>query len=153
MSKPKIRVVPSFRNTVLVVDDQSTGRAILEEVVRSVDGHVHVEVFENPLDAVRWAAGHVADLVLVDYQMPEMDGIEFVRRLRTLPDYGHVPIVMITVHDDRRVRYTALDAGITDFLTKPIDTRECLARCRNLLTLRRQQLALEDKGRLLGGNW
>ena len=151
MSKPKIRVVPSFRNTVLVVDDQSTGRAILEEVVRSVDGHVHVEVFENPMDAVRWAAGHAADLVLVDYQMPEMDGIEFVRRLRTLPDYGHVPIVMITVHDDRRVRYAALDAGITDFLTKPIDTRECLARCRNLLTLRRQQLALEDKGRLLEG--
>jgi two-component system response regulator RpfG len=60
-------------------------------------------------------------------------------------------MVMVTVHDDRKVRYAALDAGITDFLTKPIDTRECLARCRNLLTLRRQQLALEDKGRLLEG--
>jgi two-component system response regulator RpfG len=47
------------------------------------------------------------------------------------------------------VRYAALDAGITDFLTKPVDARECLARCRNLLTLRRQQLALEDRRRLL----
>jgi len=55
------------------------------------------------------------------------------------------------VHDDRKVRYAALDVGITDFLTKPVDARECLARCRNLLTLRRQQLALEDKGRLLEG--
>jgi two-component system response regulator RpfG len=151
MSKPKIRVVHAFRNTVLIVDDQSTGRAILEEVVRSVDTHVHVQAFENPMDAVRWAATHPADLVLVDYQMPEMDGIECVRRLRMLPEYGHVPMVMVTVHDDRKVRYAALDAGITDFLTKPIDTRECLARCRNLLTLRRQQLALEDKGRLLEG--
>jgi len=151
MSKPKIRVVPSLRNTVLIVDDQSTGRAILEEVVRSVDAHVYVQTFENPTDAVRWAATHPADLVLVDYQMPDMDGIECVRRLRTLPEYGHVPMVMVTVHDDRKVRYSALDAGITDFLTKPIDTRECLARCRNLLTLRRQQLALEDKGRLLEG--
>jgi two-component system, response regulator RpfG len=53
------------------------------------------------------------------------------------------------VHDDRKVRYAALDAGITDFLTKPVDARECLARCRNLLTLRRQQLALEDRRRLL----
>ena len=59
------------------------------------------------------------------------------------------PIVMVTVHDDRKVRYAALDAGITDFLTKPVDARECLARCRNLLTLRRQQLALEDRKRLL----
>ena len=55
---------------------------------------------------------------------------------------------MVTVHDDRKVRYAALDAGITDFLTKPVDA-ECLARCRNLLTLRRQQLALEDRRRLL----
>jgi two-component system response regulator RpfG len=81
--------------------------------------------------------------------MPDMDGIELVKRLRALPGYEHVPIVMVTVHDDRKVRYAALDAGITDFLTKPVDARECLARCRNLLTLRRQQLALEDRRRLL----
>ena len=151
MARPKIRAVPAIKNTVLVVDDQSTGRAILEEVVRSIDLSIAVEPFESPVDAVRWATSHPADLVLVDYQMPEIDGIEFVRRLRLLPEYSHVPIVMVTVHDDRKVRYSALDAGITDFLTKPIDTRECLARCRNLLVLRRQQLALEDKGRLLEG--
>jgi two-component system response regulator RpfG len=136
-------------NTVMVVDDQSTGRAILEQVVRSLDERVAVEGFARPIDAVVWATRHVADLVLVDYMMPEMDGIEFVKRLRALPGYEHVPIVMVTVHDDRKVRYAALDAGITDFLTKPVDARECLARCRNLLTLRRQQLALEDRRRLL----
>jgi two-component system response regulator RpfG len=118
-------------------------------VVRSLDERVAVEGFARPVDAVVWATRHIADLVLVDYMMPEMDGIEFVKRLRALPGYEHVPIVMVTVHDDRKVRYAALDAGITDFLTKPVDARECLARCRNLLTLRRQQLALEDRRRLL----
>ncbi len=135
----------------MIVDDQSTGRAILAEVVRSIDANVEVEQFDSPLAAVRWAATHAADLVLVDYQMPELDGVEFVQRLRLLPAYAHVPMVMVTVHDDRKLRYLALDAGVTDFLTKPIDARECLARARNLLTLRRQQLALEDKGRLLEG--
>src|SRR5207237_5303508 len=130
--------------TVMVVDDQSTGRAILEQVVRSIDERVLVEGFARPVAAVVWATRHVADLVLVDYLMPDMDGIELVKRLRALPGYEHVPIVMVTVHDDRKVRYAALDAGITDFLTKPVDSRECLARCRNLLTLRRQQLLLED---------
>jgi len=133
----------------MVVDDQSTGRAILEQVVRGLDERVEVEGFARPVDAVVWATKNVSDLVLVDYMMPEMDGIEFVKRLRALPGYEHVPIVMVTVHDDRKLRYAALDAGITDFLTKPVDARECLARCRNLLTLRRQQLVLEDKRRLL----
>jgi two-component system response regulator RpfG len=149
MAKAQVRVLPSARNTVMVVDDQSTGRAILEQVVRSLDERVEVEGFTRPVDAVVWAARHVADLVLVDYMMPDMDGIEFVQRLRALPGYEHVPMVMVTVHDDRKVRYAALDAGITDFLTKPVDARECLARCRNLLTLRRQQLALEDRRRQL----
>ena len=149
MAAAQVRVLPSARNTVMVVDDQSTSRAILEQVVRSLDERVVVEGFVRPVDAVVWATRHVADLVLVDYMMPDMDGIEFVRRLRALPGYEHVPTLMVTVHDDRKVRYAALDAGITDFLTKPVDARECLARCRNLLTLRRQQLALEDRKKLL----
>ena len=149
MAKAQIHLLPAARNTVMVVDDQSTGRAILEQVVRGLDERVVIEGFARPVDAVVWATRHVSDLVLVDYMMPDMDGIEFVKRLRALPGYEHVPIVMVTVHDDRKVRYAALDAGITDFLSKPVDARECLARCRNLLTLRRQQLALEDRRRLL----
>jgi len=151
MAEAQIRALPSARNTVLIVDDQSTSRAILAQVVRGLDARLGVEGFARPVDAVLWATRSVADLILVDYMMPEMDGIEFVRRLRALPGYESVPIVMVTVSEDRRVRYEALDAGVTDFLTKPIDARECLARCRNLLTLRRQQLALEDRRRMLEG--
>lgn len=149
--RSRIRAVPAIRNTVLVVDDQSTSRLILEQIVRGIEEGVSVVSFDNPLHAIDWAAKCRADLVLVDYRMPQMDGIEFVAHLRTIADYAHVPIVMVTAHDERKVRYTALDAGISDFLIKPIDSRECLARCRNLLMLRRQQLTLQDKGRLLEG--
>jgi two-component system response regulator RpfG len=151
MAKAQVHLLPAARNTIMVVDDQSTSRAILEQVVRSLDERVAVEGFARPIDAVLWSTRHLADLVLVDYMMPDMDGIEFAKRLRALPGYEHVPIVMVTVQDDKKVRYAALDAGITDFLTKPVDARECQARCRNLLTLRRQQLALEDRRRLLEG--
>jgi len=151
MAKAQLLVLPAARNTAMVVDDQSTGRAILEQVVRSLDERVSVEGFGRPVDAVVWATRHIADLVLIDYMMPEMNGIELATRLRALPGYEHVPIMMVTAHDDRKVRYDALDAGVTDFLIKPVDARECMARCRNLLTLRRQHLALEDKRRLLEG--
>ncbi len=150
MADSQVRVLPKkTSDTVMVVDDQSTSRAILEQVVRSLDERVQVSCFARPVDALVWATRHIADLVLVDYLMPDMDGIEFVKRLRALPGYESVPILMVTVHDARDVRYAALDAGITDLLSKPVDVRECIARCRNLLTLRRQQLALEDRQHLL----
>jgi len=142
-------VVPLASSTVMVIDDQSTSRAILEQVLRALDERIMVKSFARPIDAIVWATRQVADLVLLDYAMPDMDGTELVRRLRAMPGYEQVPILMVTINDDRQVRYEALDAGITDFLIKPVDVRECMARCRNLLTLRRQQLALEDRQRML----
>jgi molybdopterin-guanine dinucleotide biosynthesis protein len=66
MAKAQVRVLPSARNTVMVVDDQSTGRAILEQVVRSLDERVVVEGFARPVDAVVWATRNVSDLVQSD---------------------------------------------------------------------------------------
>ena len=153
MAEPQVgansTVVPLASSTAMVVDDQSTSRAILEQVLRALDERIMVKSFTRPVDAIVWATRQVADLVLADYAMPDMNGIELVRRLRSMPGYEHVPMLMVTVNDEREVRYRALDAGITDFLTKPVDVRECMARCRNLLTLRRQQLALEDRQQLL----
>ena len=145
----KSTVVPLASSTVMVVDDQPTSRAILEQVLRTVDDRIMVQSFARPIDAIVWATRQVADLVLVDFAMPELNGIELARRLRAMPGYEHVPLVMVTVNDEREVRYKALDAGVTDFLAKPVDVRECMARCRNLLTLRRAQLALEDRQKLL----
>ncbi len=132
---------------ILIVDDQTTGRVILEQAVRGIDPMLQVRVADNALAALALAAREALDLVLVDYRMPDLDGIEFTRRLRALPRNQHVPVVMVTVFDSKSVRYEALDAGVTDFLPKPVDMRECVARCRNLLMLRRQQMLLEDRGR------
>ncbi|HMC13238.1 MAG TPA: HD domain-containing phosphohydrolase, partial [Gallionellaceae bacterium] len=136
-------------NVVLILDDQLTSRAILSQVVRGISSNLTLQEETSPSSALVWANTHTADLVLADYQMPGMNGIEFIRRLRQLPGYQHVPVIMITINRDRETRYEALNAGVTDFLNKPVDIHECLARCRNLLTLRQQQLFLEDKSRLL----
>ena len=149
MSIHEIRSASSYRSTVLVIDDQSTGRVILEEIVRGVDAGIQVQTFADPLAAIEWAKTHPVDLILTDYKMPQLDGVETIRRIRGIYSCVDVPIVVVTVLEDREIRYKALEAGATDFLTKPVDQYECRARCRNLLTMRRQQIVIKDRARLL----
>jgi len=132
---------------ILIIDDQSTSRQILEELVTSLGERVVTDSFADPQAALTWARTNPPDLVLTDFKMPQMNGVEFTRRFRDL--YPDVPLVMVTSVEDREIRYQALESGATDFLTKPVDHTECRARCRNLLTLRQQQLIIKDRARWL----
>lgn len=131
---------------ILIIDDQSTSRQILEELIASLGDGSTTDSFADPVVALAWTRANPPDLVLTDYKMPYMNGVEFTRRFRQL--YPETPLVMITALEDRSIRYQALEAGATDFLTKPIDHIECRARCRNLLTLREQQIFIQDRA-----NW
>lgn len=141
--------VVSSMPTILVIDDQAISRMILEELVRSVDQDVQVEAFADPVKALEWAKTYTPDLILSDYRMPGMDGVEFTRWVRRIPSCADIPLIVITCVDDKSVRYRALEAGATDFLIKPIDHHECRARCRNLLALRQQQQIVKDRARWL----
>jgi two-component system response regulator RpfG len=137
------------RNTVLIIDDLFSSRLLLAEIVRQIDQKLHLELFETPARALEYARTNRVDMILTDYKLPEFDGIELVRRLRSLAHCVDVPIVVITVVDDRRIRYDALEAGATDFLIKPLDEHETRARCANLLELRRHKIVLSDQARVL----
>ena len=137
------------RSSVLILDDQSTSRAILSQVIRSVSPNITIVEKNNPEGALEWAAQNIADLVFVDFLMPGMNGVDFIRLIKKLPDYAQVPIVMITANKDSDTLYAALDVGAADFLSKPVDVYECTARCKNLLTMRQQHLALQSRGDLL----
>ena len=134
---------------VVIIDDQSISRMILEELVRSISTDIETQSFADPVLALEWVKHNDHDLVLTDFKMPNMDGIEFTQWLRQIPSCSDVPIVIITCVEDKSIRYRALESGATDFLTKPIDHNECRARCRNLLTLRRQQNIIKDRAKLL----
>jgi two-component system, response regulator RpfG len=136
-------------SSILVVDDQSTSRTILSHVIKSINHNIQIVEKDDPEKALEWAAQHTADLVFVDYVMPEMNGVDFTSLLKVLPNYANVPVIMITIKKDAETRYAALDAGVADFLSKPVDVYECTARSKNLLTMRQQQLKLQSRGDLL----
>lgn len=137
------------KSSILVVDDQSTSRTILSHVVRSINPKISIIEKHNPEEALEWATKNTADLVFVDYVMPEMNGVDFTSLLKKIPNYVGVPVVMITIKKDAKTRYEALDAGVADFLSKPVDVYECTARSKNLLTMRHQQLTLQNRGDVL----
>ncbi len=131
--------------SVMVIYDQLTSRIILESILKTIGNNITVRSFDNALSALNVAEQDPPDLIIADYKMPELDGVEFTRRLRALPGCSDIPVVIITIVDEKSVLYEALEAGATDFLTKPIDHYECKVRCRNLLTMRRQQLIIRNR--------
>ena len=127
-----------YMATIIVIDDQMICRQILCEIVGSIDGNHDVRDFASPQEALAWTKHHPVDLVLTDYKMPGMNGIEFIRIFRTQPECTHVPVVMVTSDGDPNVRVEALEVGATEIMVKPVDHHECSELCSNLL-IRYQQ--------------
>jgi len=129
---------------VLIIDDELTSRVILKKIVHGIQRDVVVESFSDPIAAMEWVSMNQPDLVIVDYMMSEMCGLEVIKYMRNIERLKNVPIVVVTVNEDRDVRYKALEQGATDFILKPLDPYECHTRCRNLLSLSlHQRIVLE----------
>ncbi|MDD2721731.1 MAG: two-component system response regulator [Gallionella sp.] len=134
--------------SVIIVDDTPINITLLSHLVGKLEDSVAMG-FTEPVKGLDWCVEQLPDLVIVDYMMPEMDGIEFVRRLRATPGREDIPVLMITANDQLTIRHQALEAGANDFLTKPIDKAEFMARSRNMLSLRRSQRKLADRAEWL----
>jgi len=131
---------------VVVIDDRVTNRNILTRLALSVEEGLQVQAFASPIEALtRLQMGKPPDLIITDYNMPEMDGATFISTLRERREFADIPIIVVTVYEDRDFCYRALEAGATDFLLSPVDHLEFRARARNLLTMRRQQKMLAER--------
>ena len=130
----------------LILDDAEMNNLLVVTALRSIVGCLPHD-FTIPAEALAFARTHASEIgvVITDYEMPGMNGIEFICAVRSIPELLNVPIVMITSHDQRSLRREALEAGATDFLPKPMDADEIRARVTNLLALSRAHRALRDQ--------
>ena len=124
---------------IYIVDDQQVNRRILERLALSIDAQVSVRTFVHPGEMFEKMGDERPDLVVTDYNMPVMNGVELIRKFRELPDCEEIPVIVLTVLEAKACRLEALEAGATDFLNNPVDHNEFLCRARNLLRMRHQQ--------------
>lgn len=137
---------------ILVVDDLEANRRLLEARL-TADYYEVIEAMRGE-EAVQMAKREKPDLILLDVMMPGgIDGYEACRRLKAQPETRHIPVVILTTLDDRDNRVRGLQAGAEEFLTKPIDEIQLMARVKSLLTLKvvtDELRAREENGRRLG---
>ena len=116
---------------VLVVEDDTAIADVLRRVLRQ-EGH-EVQSAEDGVEALELAESFVPDLVILDLGLPKLDGVEVCRRLRAESD---APILILTARTDTDDRVEGLDSGADDYLVKPFERKELLARMRALLRRR-----------------
>lgn len=133
---------------IIIVDDEPVSVTMLKRLVEKLPD-CNGRGFTQASAALAWCKQNDPDLVIVDYMMPELNGIEFTRHLRALDGKADTPLLMVTASADREVRNSALQNGINDFLNKPFDFVELQARASNMLALRCSQKKLANRALLL----
>jgi DNA-binding response OmpR family regulator len=120
-----------FNKTVLVVDDEPDIRELLAYNL-SKEGY-NVKTFPNPVNCLEYIRSAEPDIILSDWLMPEMDGLEFCRKLKLNNRFKDIPLIMITCKADEADIVTALEIGADDYLIKPFRIKELISRMKKII--------------------
>ena len=126
---------------ILIVDDQEVNVSLLEQMLAEA-GYTHVASTRDPHEVCALHRRHHYDLILLDLQMPGMDGFEVMEGLKTNQADGYLPVLVITAQPGHKQR--ALQSGARDFVSKPFDLVEVKTRIRNMLEVRLLYRRLEN---------
>ncbi|MEB0139064.1 MULTISPECIES: response regulator [unclassified Undibacterium] len=131
---------------ILIVDDQHANVLLLEQMLRA-RGYTNIASTMDPRSVCALHAEQQFDLILLDLQMPLMDGFEVMDELRQIDHSSYLPVLVITAQPDHKLR--ALQAGARDFVSKPFDVIEVQTRIHNMLEVRLLYRRLENHKQLL----
>ena len=135
-----------FHGKVLIVDDQEANVILLERMLRGA-GYVSIASTMDPGEVCELYRNNRYDLILLDLQMPGMDGFQVMEGLKKIQTDGYLPVLVITAQPAHKLR--ALQAGAKDFISKPFEMAEVLARVHNMLEVRLLHEEARNHGKML----
>jgi class 3 adenylate cyclase len=136
-------------NKILIVDDDPFNLDLLEQELTEQD--YIVERASDGEEGLKKVESFLPDVILLDYMMPKMTGIEVVKRLKQNNRYKGIPVVLLTAKGSREDKVEGLDAGADDYVVKPFEAFELLARVRSMMRIKQMHDSLEEWNRILAG--
>ena len=127
-----------MHENILIVDDEPRLAFMLADLL--VEAGYDAHTIDNGRDALEAVRRDPPDLMLLDVQMPAPDGFEVAARMKADPSTATIPIIMLSALEGRGARVIGLESGAEDYLSKPVDPAELVAKIRNLLLLRDRML-------------
>lgn len=127
---------------ILVVDDNALIRKVIVRILNQKGGF-EVQTAETGLECLKVVETFPADLIICDIMMPEMDGFETCRNLKENPSTAHIPVIFLSAMNETKDKVQGLEEGAVDYLTKPVQKAELLARVKTHLTLAKLRSSLE----------
>ncbi|HEY7556658.1 MAG TPA: response regulator [Candidatus Binatia bacterium] len=134
-------------NKILIVDDEPFNLDLLEQELMDYDYIIERAV--NGVEALEKTNTFKPDVILLDYMMPKMNGLEVIKRLRKTENHKAIPVILLTAKASQEDKIAGLDAGADDYVTKPFDSFELLARVRAMLRIKQMHDTLEEWNRTL----
>jgi diguanylate cyclase (GGDEF)-like protein len=136
-------------NSVLIIDDSDAVRERIIKTLESFDLFSRYYEAEDGLEGFKKLLSSPVDIILCDVEMPRMDGFKFLSMMKSRPDLQDTPVIMLTGRDDRELKIKALEQGASDYITKPFDAEELVARVRVHLKIKNLQDDLKRTNELL----
>lgn len=136
-------------NSVLIIDDSSTIRERIIKTLESFDLFSRYYEAEDGMDGFKKLLSCQVDIILCDLEMPRIDGFKFLSMLKSRPDLQDVPVLILTGMNERELKIKGLDQGASDYITKPFDPEELVARVKVHLKIKKLQDELKRSNELL----
>ena len=147
IANPKCKIGEPMSNKILIVDDEPFNLDLLEQEL-SDQGYV-IEKANDGTEALAKVPSFQPDLILLDYMMPKMNGLEVLKRLRGDDQHKGIPVILLTAKATQEDKVRGLDAGADDYVIKPFDSIELLARVRAMMRIKEMHDTLEEWNRNL----
>jgi CheY-like chemotaxis protein len=143
MNVSSIRSAPKFRQTALLIDDQAMVLDIHAAILKSLNMDLNIVMMTDPVEALNWMKNKQVDLIITDFRMHQMDGMQFVQTIKNACHVLWHSIIVVTALKDKTIHQELLAAGAAACLSKPAQTRELANIAKQLLDQSKHHYSLE----------
>jgi CheY-like chemotaxis protein len=129
-----IMVIDKLMPKILIIDDNTANVLLLSKMLK-IAGYNNIKTLTDSREVLNTLSEYIPDLILLDFRMPFLDGLEVIKALNSEKDYKNIPIIMISAENDKEYYEKAITQGAVDFITKPFNYNDIISKIEKVLQI------------------